>query len=218
MSPTYYIWTTEDGRFSESCLHPEATREQAPSILCTSHIHLPLLTLPCLCNSQTLISILFTCSQAQLGINGSLPSYFPLPSPLHIPVLTLKVKAILKQVVKEIILLRKARHKLGMINEVPILLLFFKHRGLSVNSSQQYSLTVEQMKKPLTHVYEVSRAAVWISSAPLIIALRTHWLKLNEKQKQLPRPHVGLTQLQPESCFKDSFQRQSFWVRGFIGN
>lgn len=43
----YYIWTTEDERFSESCLHPEATREQAP--YCVHHISIFLFSLSHAC-------------------------------------------------------------------------------------------------------------------------------------------------------------------------
>lgn len=43
----YYIWTIEDGRFSESCLHPEATKEQAP--YCVHHISIFLFSLSHAC-------------------------------------------------------------------------------------------------------------------------------------------------------------------------
>ena len=75
-----YVWTSEDGRVPESCLHPDTTREKTPDgNTCT---HLPPLTLP--------VPVQFSNSKidpssspldpAQRGLNGSPLFNLPLPS------------------------------------------------------------------------------------------------------------------------------------------
>lgn len=78
------------------------------------------------------------------------------------PLLSLKVKDNLKRVVKEDQSFKKKTwHGLRMVNEVPILVPFLNAEDpVLANSSQSYSLAVEQMKKPLEHVAAGSTAAV----------------------------------------------------------